>query len=226
MEGRNGRRRGPSTGPDGSTEWRIFASTGLTMSYGSVHALRGVDLEIEDGEFFVLFGPSAAGKTTTLRVIAGLEKPDGGTLVVDGHDLAGVPVKRRDMAMVFQSFAPLSPPHHPSEPRLPPARDEAAGAGRSTRACARPPSCCASPTRSSASRHRSAAASSSGSPSGAPSSAARASSSSTSRSPTSTPSCATTCGPSSSASTARSARPRSMPRRTSSRRSASASASP
>ena len=79
--------------------------TGLTKSYGSVHALRGVDLEVDDGEFFVLFGPSAAGKTTTLRVIAGLERPDAGTLMVDGHDLAGVPVKRRDMAMVFQSFA-------------------------------------------------------------------------------------------------------------------------
>ena len=79
--------------------------TGLTKSYGSVHALRGVDLEVDDGEFFVLFGPSAAGKTTTLRVIAGLEKPDAGTLTVDGHDLAGVPVKRRNMAMVFQSFA-------------------------------------------------------------------------------------------------------------------------
>ena len=79
--------------------------SGLTKSYGSVHALRGVDLEIEDGEFFVLFGPSAAGKTTTLRVIAGLEKPDGGTLTVGGHDLTGVPVKRRNMAMVFQSFA-------------------------------------------------------------------------------------------------------------------------
>ena len=79
--------------------------TGLIKSYGSVHALRGVDLEVEDGEFFVLFGPSAAGKTTTLRIIAGLERPDGGTLTVDGHDLARVPVKRRDMAMVFQSFA-------------------------------------------------------------------------------------------------------------------------
>ena len=79
--------------------------TGLTKSYGSVHALRGVDLEVDDGEFFVLFGPSAAGKTTTLRVVAGLEKPDGGTLTVDGHDLTRVPVKRRDMAMVFQSFA-------------------------------------------------------------------------------------------------------------------------
>ena len=53
----------------------------------------------------MLFGPSAAGKTTTLRIIAGLEKPDCGTLIVDGRDLAGVPVKRRDMAMVFQSFA-------------------------------------------------------------------------------------------------------------------------
>ena len=79
--------------------------TALTKSYGSVEALRGIDLEVEDGEFFVLFGPSAAGKTTTLRIIAGLEKPDGGTLIVDGLDLAGVPVKRRDMAMVFQSFA-------------------------------------------------------------------------------------------------------------------------
>jgi multiple sugar transport system ATP-binding protein len=77
----------------------------LTKSYGSVEALRGIDLEVGDGEFFVLFGPSAAGKTTTLRIIAGLEKPDDGTLTVDGRDLAGVPVKRRDMAMVFQSFA-------------------------------------------------------------------------------------------------------------------------
>ena len=83
----------------------LLRLSGLTKSYGSVEALRGVDLEIEDGEFFVLFGPSAAGKTTTLRVVAGLEKPDGGTLTVDGHDLAGVPVKRREMAMVFQSFA-------------------------------------------------------------------------------------------------------------------------
>ena len=79
--------------------------TGLTKNYGSVQALRGVDLEVDDGEFFVLFGPSAAGKTTTLRVVAGLEKPDAGTLTVDGHDLTGVPVKYRDMAMVFQSFA-------------------------------------------------------------------------------------------------------------------------
>ena len=79
--------------------------TGVTKSYGAVTALRGVDLEVEDGEFFALFGPSAAGKTTTLRIIAGLEKPDGGTLAMDGHDLAGRPVKRRDMAMVFQSFA-------------------------------------------------------------------------------------------------------------------------
>ena len=79
--------------------------TDLTKSFGSVHALRGVDLEVEDGEFFVLFGPSAAGKTTTLRIVAGLEKPDSGTLMVDGQDLARVPVKHRNMAMVFQSFA-------------------------------------------------------------------------------------------------------------------------
>lgn len=78
---------------------------GVTKSYGAVEALRGLDLEVEEGEFFVLFGPSAAGKTTTLRIVAGLETPGGGTLSMDGRDLAGVPVKRRDMAMVFQSFA-------------------------------------------------------------------------------------------------------------------------
>ncbi len=79
--------------------------TGLEKRYGRVDALRGVDIEVEDGEFYVLFGPSAAGKTTTFRTIAGLETPDAGTVELDGQDLGPISVKRRDMAMVFQSFA-------------------------------------------------------------------------------------------------------------------------
>jgi multiple sugar transport system ATP-binding protein len=78
---------------------------GLVKRYGRVEALQGVDLEVEDGEFFALLGPSAAGKTTTLRAIAGLERLDAGRVLLDGTDYTGVPVKRRNMAMVFQSFA-------------------------------------------------------------------------------------------------------------------------
>lgn len=78
---------------------------GLIKCYGQVSALNGVDLDVADGEFFALLGPSAAGKTTTLRVIAGLETLDGGRVVLDGEDITRVPVKRRNMAMVFQSFA-------------------------------------------------------------------------------------------------------------------------
>lgn len=78
---------------------------GLVKSYGKVSALNGVDLEVADGEFFAILGPSAAGKTTTLRAIAGLETLDSGRVVLDGEDITRVPVKRRNMAMVFQSFA-------------------------------------------------------------------------------------------------------------------------
>ena len=78
---------------------------GLVKNFGKVEALRGVDLEVEDGEFFVLYGPSAAGKTTTFRAVAGLEKLNAGSMTLDGEDLSVVPVQRRNMAMVFQSFA-------------------------------------------------------------------------------------------------------------------------
>jgi energy-coupling factor transporter ATP-binding protein EcfA2 len=77
---------------------------GLTKRYGEVAALRGVDLEIAAGEFFVILGPSAAGKTTTLRTIAGLERPDAGTIAFDGQDVTHAPVQGRGMAMIFQTF--------------------------------------------------------------------------------------------------------------------------
>ena len=73
--------------------------------FGPVVALDGLDLEVRRGEFFCLLGASAAGKTTTLRVISGLEAPDGGQVVFDGQEVAGTPDPARGIAMVFQTFA-------------------------------------------------------------------------------------------------------------------------
>ncbi|MEZ5932467.1 MAG: ABC transporter ATP-binding protein [Alphaproteobacteria bacterium] len=78
---------------------------GLVKRYGEVAALNGVDLEVASGEFFAILGPSAAGKTTTLRTIAGLERPDAGSVTFDGRDLTRAPVQGRGMAMIFQTFA-------------------------------------------------------------------------------------------------------------------------
>ena len=78
---------------------------------GVVHALRGIDLDIEEGEFFVLLGPSGCGKTTMLRSIAGLERPTVGEIRIDGQlvfdksDRIFVPPNQRPIAMVFQSYA-------------------------------------------------------------------------------------------------------------------------
>ena len=78
---------------------------GIVKRYGDVDALNGVDLEVRSGEFFAILGPSAAGKTTTLRTIAGLERPDAGSVTFDGVDLTRAPVQGRGMAMIFQTFA-------------------------------------------------------------------------------------------------------------------------
>ena len=80
--------------------------TDITKSYGTQSlAVRGVSLEIQDGEFFTLLGPSGCGKTTTLRMIAGLEAVTSGTIELKGRDVTDVPAKDRDVAMVFQSYA-------------------------------------------------------------------------------------------------------------------------
>ena len=73
--------------------------------YGDYHALRGIDLEIRQGEFFSLLGPSGCGKTTLLRTIAGFEAVSSGSLTIDGRDMAGVPANQRPTNMVFQSYA-------------------------------------------------------------------------------------------------------------------------
>src|SRR5919201_4915581 len=72
---------------------------------GKVVAVDGVTLDIAAGEFFSLLGPSGCGKTTSLRMIAGFELPDAGRVHVAGRDITDVPVHRRDMGMVFQSYA-------------------------------------------------------------------------------------------------------------------------
>src|ERR1700712_808655 len=64
-----------------------------------------VSLEIDDGEFMVLLGPSGCGKTTLLRMIAGLELPDAGSVAIGGRDVTYLPAHQRGLSMVFQSYA-------------------------------------------------------------------------------------------------------------------------
>jgi putative spermidine/putrescine transport system ATP-binding protein len=78
----------------------------LSKSFDGIkRAVDGVDLLIAAGEFFALLGPSGCGKTTTLRMIAGFETPDGGRIHVGGADVTDVPVHRRNLGMIFQSYA-------------------------------------------------------------------------------------------------------------------------
>ncbi|HKI66762.1 MAG TPA: ABC transporter ATP-binding protein [Solirubrobacterales bacterium] len=77
----------------------------LTKHYGEVRAVAGIDLEIEQGEFFTLLGPSGSGKTTTLRMIAGFEDPSGGTIELAGRDVSRVPPYDREVNTVFQDYA-------------------------------------------------------------------------------------------------------------------------
>jgi ABC-type sugar transport system ATPase subunit len=78
---------------------------GIVKRHGSVTVLHGIDLDIEPGEFFSLLGPSGSGKTTTLRILAGLEPADAGTIRLNGEDITTLEPGARDVAMVFQSYA-------------------------------------------------------------------------------------------------------------------------
>ena len=86
----------------GSVAIRVL---GLRKNYGPVVALDGVDLDIRPGEFFTLLGPSGSGKTTLLRLIAGFERPDGGTIELAGREISKVPPYARDINTVFQDYA-------------------------------------------------------------------------------------------------------------------------
>lgn len=77
----------------------------ISKTFGNVTALDSISLTVEKGEFFFLLGPSGCGKTTLLRILAGLEEPDSGTVFFDGKDITELPAHRRAAPMVFQNYA-------------------------------------------------------------------------------------------------------------------------
>ena len=79
--------------------------SGVTKKFGPVDVIQGVDLAVADGEFCVFVGPSGCGKSTLLKLIAGLESATAGTLTLDGRDITDLPPAKREIAMVFQSYA-------------------------------------------------------------------------------------------------------------------------
>jgi spermidine/putrescine ABC transporter ATP-binding subunit len=92
----------PNGAPDGAPDIRV---TGLTKTYGDVVAVDGIDLEVQAGEFFTMLGPSGSGKTTTLRMIAGFEIPDSGSIELAGDDVSRLPPYDRPVNTVFQDYA-------------------------------------------------------------------------------------------------------------------------
>ena len=78
---------------------------GLAKRFGDIQAVHDLTLEVASGEFIVLLGPSGAGKTTTLRLVAGLEKPDAGQVHIGGHDVTGTAPALRDVTFVFQQYS-------------------------------------------------------------------------------------------------------------------------
>src|SRR3954463_6596519 len=89
----------------GPFETSALRLTNVSKSYGAVRALDNLSFDVAEGRFFVLFGPSSVGKTTALRTIAGLVKPDAGEVHIFGKDHAHAPIAGRGVSMVFQSFA-------------------------------------------------------------------------------------------------------------------------
>jgi spermidine/putrescine transport system ATP-binding protein len=96
----------PGATADGTPAIRFAGVHKNYLSHGeSVPAVKRMDLAIAQGEFFSLLGPSGCGKTTTMRMIAGFEDPSGGKVYLDGQDVTGVAPNKRDVNMVFQSYA-------------------------------------------------------------------------------------------------------------------------
>src|SRR6056297_1142183 len=77
----------------------------IKKSWGAVQVIHGIELAIEEGEFVVFVGPSGCGKSTLLRLIAGLDDPTSGDIVLNGKRVNGVPASERGLSMVFQSYA-------------------------------------------------------------------------------------------------------------------------
>src|ERR1700704_2461478 len=83
----------------------VLELRGVRKSYGGEVAVENVDLELRNEEFLTFLGPSGSGKTTTLMMVAGLQRPDAGTIILNGHPVDGLPPYRRDIGMVFQQYA-------------------------------------------------------------------------------------------------------------------------
>jgi spermidine/putrescine transport system ATP-binding protein len=83
----------------------VLALSGIQKDFGATRVVHDLDLTLRRGEFFSMLGPSGCGKTTTLRMIAGLERPSRGRVVVDGEDVTDLPANRRPVNTVFQSYA-------------------------------------------------------------------------------------------------------------------------
>ena len=82
-----------------------FRDATRTYPKSEVPAVNSLNLEVADGEFLVLVGPSGCGKTTSLRMLAGLEHVDDGTILIDGREVVNLAPRDRDIAMVFQNYA-------------------------------------------------------------------------------------------------------------------------
>jgi len=83
----------------------LLSLKSISKSFGSTRAVHEVSLDVNQGEFFGLLGPSGCGKTTTLRMIAGLERPDTGSIEFDNNDITNLPPEKRGFGMVFQNYA-------------------------------------------------------------------------------------------------------------------------
>jgi spermidine/putrescine transport system ATP-binding protein len=92
---------------DGHAGGRVQLES-LTKRFAAFEAVRGINLDIPPGEFFCLLGPSGCGKTTTLRMIAGFERPSAGRILLDSRDVSDTPPNRRNVNTVFQSYALFS----------------------------------------------------------------------------------------------------------------------
>ncbi|GAA5225761.1 ABC transporter ATP-binding protein [Paeniglutamicibacter antarcticus] len=89
----------------GALDGTGIALRSVSKDYGTSRVLHGIDLELAPGELVCLLGPSGCGKTTALRCLAGLEEVTSGQVLIDGKDVSGVPVNRRDIGMVFQAYS-------------------------------------------------------------------------------------------------------------------------
>ena len=164
----------------------------LQKGFDGQAIIKGIDLDVRDREFVVFVGPSGCGKSTLLRLIAGLEEASGGSIALDGTDITDTPPAKRDLAMVFQTYALY--PHMTVRRNLSFALDLAGVDKREVAARSTPPHASSNCKRCwSASRASSPAANGSGWRSAGRSCATRRYSSSTNRCPTSTPPCACRC---------------------------------